>query len=172
MTEPSTPDGLGWYRNPARNWSVVAYFVGFGVFFPVSFRVLRAPGEYEFAIITLSFLVAVVAVLTVPRAGIKADVYGVTVRNGLGVSQQVQWRQVIRSGVAQSSGKHGALTCFVQVICAYRKPLDSFGCSAHARHLDDCPQQITHLAACLEAVRLRQTGQAARWTSQLAGLAG
>jgi hypothetical protein len=159
MTEPSAPDGLGWYRNPARNWAVVAYFVGFGVFFPVSFRVLRAPGGYELAITVLSFLVAATAITTVPRAGIRVDAHGVTVRNGLGVSQQVSWPQVIRFELTQSSGKHGALTSLIQVICRDGEPVRSFGCSARARHLDDCPPKMAELAARLEAVRLRQTGQ-------------
>jgi Bacterial PH domain len=160
MTEPSSPDALGWYRNPARNWSVAAYFICFSVFFPVSFRVLRAPVGYELVITVLSFLVAAVTVATVPRAGIKVDADGVTVRNGLGISQQVPWPQVIQFEVRQSSGKHGALTCLVQVSCRDRKPLNAFGCSARARHLDDYPAKITHAAACLEAVRLRQAWEA------------
>jgi hypothetical protein len=108
-------------------------------------------------------LVAAVAITVVPRAGIKVDADRVTVRNSVGASQRVPWPQVIRFEVRQGSGaqgRHGSIPSRVRVVCGDRKPIDSYGCSARTRALD-VPPKIRHIAARLEAVRLRQQGQAA-----------
>jgi hypothetical protein len=142
---------------------VLGPVIGLCVLLPVSFRVDRAPGGAELAVTALAILVAVVAITVVPRAGIKVDDDGVTVRNSVGASKQVPWQQVIRFEAREASGpqgRNGGKPSHVRVICSDREPIDSYGCSARAGALEVAPK-ITRIAARLEAVRLRQAGKTA-----------